>query len=126
MKRAMAWAAALGVLLAPFAPSDLPVAEAVADHDLHPGLGHPHGEDGHDHGDGGREHRHGDPDDHHETPDGSCHHHDTHTCCTQGLAIALVSDALDPDAGRASRVAVPRALARVRPSVFEFLHVPLA
>ena len=113
----VAWAAALAVLLSPAAPSDAPLPEAVADHDLHPGLGHPHEGEGH--------HEHGDPDDHHESPDSPCYHHDSHTCCAQSLTFALVGTAWDPGAGLASRIPVPSQQAYAPPFVVEFLHVPL-
>lgn len=118
MRTFLAWSSALALLLSPAAPADERLEEAVADHDQHPGLGHPAGDDA--------RHEHGDADDHHETPDSPCHHHDTHTCCAPGVTLALAGDALSADAGTATRVPVPTLFVHASPSVVEFLHVPLA
>lgn len=118
MRTLLAWSSALALLLSPAAPADGALDEAVADHDHHPGLGHPEDGEGH--------HEHGDADDHHDSPDSPCHHHDTHTCCAQGVTPALAADTPDEDAGRASRIALPSQFVHAPPSLVEFLHVPLA
>jgi len=118
MSRIAAWLCAGSLLLSTAASVPSSVPEAVADHDHHPGLGHP--------GEGDDGHAHGDADDHHETPDSPCHHHDTHTCCGTGLNAALAASTLDPESRTGCRIPVPRLDRFAQTFVVEFLHVPLA
>ena len=109
---------ALLLLLATLAPTGKSPAEVLAEHESHPGLSHPEPGDG--------DHHHGDADDHHETPDSPCHHHEDHTCCNAGPALALpnVTPVLDaPALGFLSFSALEP---RLQPSARELFHVPLA
>ena len=118
MKAALTALPAALLFLSTLVPTEEGVEEAVAQHDHHPGLGHP--EEGDDH------HQHGDPDDHHETPDSPCHHHDEHTCCNGGQALALT--ALMPEFQSPAKgfLPLPSLEPRLDPSVRELFHVPLS
>ena len=115
-----AWISVPAVLLfvATLAPSQEGLESAVAQHDHHPGLGHPEEGEGH--------HTHGDADDHHETPDSPCHHQDEHTCCNPGQVLALPSLMSAGDSPAGGFVRLPSLEPRLLPSVRELFHVPLA
>jgi hypothetical protein len=117
MFKGVAWVCAAALLASAAAPRDIDLLEAVADHDHHPGLGHPAEGDG--------DHAHGDADDHHDTPDGPCHHHESHTCCATVVILALeTTSTLEPCDG-AVRVRPARVRASLRTFVVELMHVPL-
>lgn len=118
MLKGLGWVSALALTLSNSMPAGSEASGIVADHDLHPGLGHPE--------EGDSQHEHGDADDHHETPDSPCHHHDSHSCCTQGVTVALVGSPMGSDSGNSSRIRVPTLQAHTLPSVVELLHVPIA
>lgn len=118
MKLIIASVAATWLAASACGPRETNLAQAVAEHDRHPGLGHPAGDEGN--------HEHGDSDDHHKTPESPCHHHDTHSCCTQGPTLALIVASMDLEPGNATRIPVPKLQAFARFSVVEFLHVPIA
>jgi hypothetical protein len=118
MRRAVAVLSLGALLAATIAPASDRVSDVLADHDFHPGLGHPAE---HDAG-----HRHGDEDDHHETPDSPCHHHDSHTCCTNAPMLALADVSVAFDAPLRRFIPAPWTPADVPPTARELFHVPLA
>ncbi len=117
MLKSLAWVCALALVLSTSVPAGTELPEAVADHGHHPGLGHP--------AEGEGNHEHGDADDHHETPNSPCHHHDTHTCCTQSTAFALVNSPAGLDLGISFRILVPKIQPYAPLSVVDLLHVPV-
>lgn len=118
MREAIVAVLGAALLVSAYGPGEEDIGSAVAEHDMHPGLGHPIEGEG--------SHQHGDPDDHHESPESPCHHHDTHTCCTQGPTLVLSVASMGPDSGNITRILVPELQTFARFSVVEFLHVPLS
>ncbi|MFN3487225.1 MAG: hypothetical protein ACK44W_17300, partial [Planctomycetota bacterium] len=96
----MVWGVALSAILYPSVLMRVDLAQAVADHDHHPGLGHPAP------GEGG--HTHGDPDDHHENPNSPCHHHDIHTCCGTPITVAPAPPPDHPGELSSLRIRLPQ------------------
>lgn len=118
MIKGLGWICALALVCSTLAPAASEPAEAIAHHDLHPGLDHPAPGEGH--------HEHGDADDHHETPDSPCHHHEAHTCCSAGLTFAMFGSPAGPDAVHFTRILIPTFHSHTAPALVELLHVPLA